>query len=167
MIWPLEGWWSALLSSVVWPLTFAAVGWWGARLPSARLAPGPLTRIRAWERDGRTWDRWLRVRRWKGLVPDAGSWLGGSSKRDLVARGRGALGELRAETVRAERVHWWVLASAVVHAAWCPPRVLAGMVVFGVVANVPCILIQRSNRGRVERLLARRAAAGRSAGPTT
>lgn len=156
MIWPVTGWWPAIASSLVWPLTFAVVGWWGARLPAERLAPGWLTTLRGWERQGRTWDRTFRVRRWKDKVPDAGGAFGGVTKRALVGEGRRALPALRGETVRAERVHWVVLGSTVVHALWCRPAVFAAMVAFGLISNVPFILIQRSNRGRIERLLARR-----------
>lgn len=157
MIWPLDGWWPAVVSSIAWPVAFALVGRWGAALPAERLEPGPVTTLRRWERGGRTWDRWLGVRRWKDRVPDAGAAFGGAAKGPLVAQGRAGLPALRRETVRAERVHWVVLASTPVHALWCEPGVMAGMAAFGVAANVPFIVIQRSNRGRVARLLDRRA----------
>lgn len=164
MVRSLPGAWPALVSSVVWTVTFLLVGRWGARLPVARLAPGPVTALRAFERGGRTWDRWLGVRRWKDRVPDAGTAWGGASKHALVRGGRRQLDRLRAETVRAERVHWVVLASTPLHALWCRPSVMAAMAVFGVVANVPFIVIQRSNRGRIDALRERRARRAARAG---
>jgi glycosyl-4,4'-diaponeurosporenoate acyltransferase len=53
-------------------------------------------------------------------------------------------------------VHWAVLAIVPVFALWSPPLLFAAMVAYGVVANVPCIAVQRFNRARIVRVLARR-----------
>jgi glycosyl-4,4'-diaponeurosporenoate acyltransferase len=149
------------LSSVAWFVVSAAIGWWAVRWPDDRLGPGPVTRLRRWERSGATWQRWLRVRRWKDLVPEAGDlFAGGRSKRRIGGRSTAVLETYRRETVRAERVHWLILASTPVHALWCPPVLFAAMVVFGVVLNAPSIVIQRYNRGRLDAVLARRARVG-------
>ena len=49
-----------------------------------------------------------------------------------------------------------VILLLVVLALWNPPGLFAAMVVFAVVANVPCLIIQRYNRARIARILARR-----------
>ena len=64
----------------------------------------------------------------------------------------------RREPIRAARVHWLILASTPIHFLWCRPTIAAGMLAFGLVANVPFIVIQRFNRGRLDRLIARRTA---------
>lgn len=148
---------AVLISALTWMLTSVVVGWWAARWPLERLAtPGPVTRLRAWEDDGAWWQRHLRVRRWRDLLPEAGALFGDFSKRHLGSRRSEDLDRFRREALRAERVHWTVMATSPVHAAWCRPTVAAGMLAFGVVANVPCIVVQRSNRGRLDRLLRRR-----------
>jgi glycosyl-4,4'-diaponeurosporenoate acyltransferase len=149
--------WAVALSSAVWALSSFALGWIATRWSFERLArPGPLTRLRRWERDGAWWNRHLRVRRWRDAIPEAGSLLGGYSKRHLRSRRSEDLDRFRLETVRAERVHWLLLASSLLHLIWCRPAVAAGMLLFGAVANVPFIIVQRANRGRLERLLRRR-----------
>lgn len=151
--------WAVALSSAVWLGMSLLIGAWAVRWPDARVArAGPLTRIRAWERDGAWWHRRLRVRRWKDRLPEAGALIGGRSKRRLRSRSTEQLETLRTETIRAERVHLLVMASGPLHLLWCRPTVGAGMVVFGVAMNAPFIVVQRANRGRLEALLARRRA---------
>ncbi len=160
MIVDVAGGWAVALSSATWALSFAVIGWWAARLPLDRVQrAGPVTRLRPWERGGALWRRLLRVDRWKDRVPEAGALFGGDSKRHLRSRTTEALARYRAETIRAERVHWLSAATTPVHAVWCRPTVFAGMVAFGIAANVPFVVIQRVNRGRLDRLLARRGAA--------
>lgn len=148
---------AVLISSAVWLGVSVLVGWVGARWPLERLArPGPITRLRSWEDDGAWWQRHLRVRRWRDLLPEAGALFGGYSKAHLPSRRSRDLERFAREALRAERVHWSVMASAPVHLVWCRPTVAAGMFGFAVVANAPCIIVQRANRGRLGRLLRRR-----------
>lgn len=151
--------WAVALSSATWALVSVGVGWWANRWPDARVeGTGPITTLRRWERGGAFWQRTLRVSRWKDRVPEAGAlFAGGRSKRHLRSRTTEGLRLFRRETIRAERVHWLLLASTPVHLLWCRPVLAAAMVVYGVVANVPFIVIQRHNRARLDRLLARRA----------
>lgn len=154
------------LSIVVWIATSMivgrrAVGWGPDRLDRA----GPLTTIRAWERGGRFWQRHLRVLRWKDRLPDAGAFFaGGRDKRSIGLPTTANLEQFRRETIRAERVHWLILASGPIHLLWCPPLVGAYMVAFGIAFDAPFIVVQRVNRGRLERLLARRSRGVRARG---
>lgn len=147
------------ISAVVWAGVSVGVGWWATTWPPERLqTTGPFTTLRAWERDGVFWDRFLRVRRWKDTVPEAGGvFPRGRSKRRLDSGATSVLDGFRRETIRAERVHWLILASTPVQFIWCRPAIAAGMVAFGLAFNVPFIIIQRFNRGRVDRILERRA----------
>lgn len=157
MIVHLTDGWAVLLSSITWFGVSFVVGFTATRIPLDRLTPGPVTRLRAWEQSGAWWQRHLRVRRWKDRLPEAGAlFAGGYSKRHVTSRSTDVLDRFRRETVRAERVHWLIMASTPIHLIWCRPTVFAGMVVFGLVSNVPFIIIQRVNRGRIDRLLARR-----------
>lgn len=155
------------VSSAAWLLVSllvgrVAVGWSDARLETT----GPITTLRAWEQQGRFWQRHLRVLRWKDRLPEAGAFFaGGRSKRHLEAPRSGGLERFRRETVRAERVHWLILASGPLHLAWCPPVIGLCMVGFGVAFDAPFIVVQRTNRGRIDRLLSR-AAGRRAAAPS-
>lgn len=149
--------WAVLLSSTTWFAVSLVAGWRAARWPAERITtPGPVTRIRPWEDDGRWWQRHLRVRAWKDRVPEAGALFGGVAKRRLPSRATGDLEMFRRETIRAERVHWLILASTPLHLLWCGPVLSAAMAAFGLAFTLPFIVIQRSNRGRLDRLLARR-----------
>jgi glycosyl-4,4'-diaponeurosporenoate acyltransferase len=144
------------VDAAVWAAWGTAVGYVAARAPDARFAHDTwLTRIRAWERDGRMWER-LGVRRWKAVVPELGALFGSRSKRRLPSRDRNGLALLALETRRAETVHWAVPLALGVMPIWSPAWVTAVMAAYAVAANAPCIVIQRYNRARVRRSLDRR-----------
>jgi glycosyl-4,4'-diaponeurosporenoate acyltransferase len=143
---------AVLVDAAVWAGWGTAVGYVAARLPDERFAAdGPVTRIRAWERDGRAWER-TRVRSWKDGLPELGSLFGGRSKRRLAASGWRGLEELAIETRRAETVHWAAALPAAVMPLWNPRWVSAIMAGYAVAANAPFIVVQRYNRARIQRI---------------
>jgi glycosyl-4,4'-diaponeurosporenoate acyltransferase len=144
--------------AAVWAGWSAVVGYGAHRLPRARLdRDGPLTRLRPWEREGRAYER-FGIRHWKDRVPELGaSFRGGVSKRALGGHDEAALAGFAAETRRAELVHWAIPLVTPVFVLWNPPWLLAAMVAYAVVANLPCLVIQRYNRGRTLRVVDRRA----------
>lgn len=118
-----------------------------------------LTRLRPFERDGRVYERRLRILRWKDQLPEAGAlFAGGFSKRSALSRSTGYLERFVVETRRAEVTHWALLACGPLFFVWNPWYAGVLMLVYAVVANVPFILIQRYNRARLLRILASRAA---------
>ncbi len=140
---------------VIWVLWGTAAGWWASRWPDEVVQQdGSLTRLRPWERGGLAYCR-LGIRRWKGHLPDAASLFGGPPKR-LGPRDEESWHRLAAETRRAERVHWLVLLALPVEALVRGGVLLALMAVTAVVLNLPCIAVQRHNRGRLLALCARR-----------
>ncbi len=158
MIWPLPDGLAVVLSSLVWLVTSLIVGRSAVSWSDDRVErTGPITRLRAWERDGGFWIRHLRVLRWKDRLPEAGAfYAGGTAKRSVGSPSTEDLRAFRRETIRAERVHWIIGATGPVHLVWCRPLLGACMVAFGVLFDAPFIVIQRTNRGRIERLLRRR-----------
>lgn len=150
---------AVVVSSLAWFATSVLVGWLGARWSTDRVQhTGPLTTLRQWEDGGRWWQRHLRVRSWKERVPEAGGLYGGFAKRRVPSRSTGGLEMFRRETIRSERVHWLIAASTPLHLIWCRPGLFTAMAAYGFLSNAPFIVIQRSNRGRLERLLERRSA---------
>lgn len=144
-----------LADAATWAGWSVTVGFVASRMPLERLTRDRwLTRLRPWERDGRRYER-LGVRRWKDRLPEAGAFFaGGVSKRTLPRRDRRGLSRFAAETRRAELVHWAIPAALPVFALWNSPVLLVAMAAYALVANAPCVIVQRYNRGRVERLLA-------------
>ena len=146
MRWPV----AVVVDAAVWAGWSAAVGWWHARLPVERLGhDGPVLRLHRWEQR-RRYERWLRVRSWKDWLPDAGPWLGGLGKRRLPP-GRGGRARFLAECRRAERTHCLIVAATPLFVLWNPAWLFGVMVVYAVVANLPCIAVQRYNRIRLRR----------------
>jgi glycosyl-4,4'-diaponeurosporenoate acyltransferase len=151
--------WLALIDAAVWAGWSALVGYVTHRLPASWLARDAwLFRLRYRpDRVARRYERLLRVRHWKGFLPEAGDlFRGGFSKRRLARRDRSYLERFVVETRRAELTHWVIMALGPVFFLWNPWWLALAMVGYALAANVPCVLTQRYNRSRLLRLLTRR-----------
>ncbi|MFN0026107.1 MAG: hypothetical protein ACKV2O_02810 [Acidimicrobiales bacterium] len=146
-------WWPlVLVNAVLWLGLSILIGMVAARLPDRCFARERwLTRVRAFEQDGRFWKRRLRIHRWKDRLPEAGATFGGRSKRRCPARDQLLVAVI--DTRRAELVHWVLLACGPLFALWNPASLTLAMLAFAMVANLPCLVVQRYNRARMCRLL--------------
>jgi glycosyl-4,4'-diaponeurosporenoate acyltransferase len=81
----------------------------------------------------------------------------GFSKRRLASAEPDYLDRFARETSRAEFGHWLTWALALTFFLWTPWQMGLFMVVYGGLINVPFILIQRYNRARLRRFIARSA----------
>lgn len=141
-----------------WGVFHAATGYAAYRLDAGRLSrDGWLLRPRRFEDDGRWYRRRLRVHRWKDRVPEAGGlFRGGISKRQLPAYDVRGLQLFARETRRAELAHWWAMSCGSAFVLWNPPLAAGLLFGYGVLVNLPFIVIQRYNRFRIQALIARR-----------
>ena len=115
-------------------------------------------RLRGWERGGRVYER-IGIRRWKDRLPEAGAvFTGGFSKRRLASRDRSYVDRFLAETCRAEFAHWTMMALTPIWFVLFDPLVGVLNVLYALGANLPCLIVQRFNRGRLLRVQARSAA---------
>jgi glycosyl-4,4'-diaponeurosporenoate acyltransferase len=143
------------IDAAVWAVWSATCGFVGHRLPAGLLPGGRRRPPRAAGRPGRGYERVLRIKAWKDLLPEAGAlYRGGFSKRRIVGHDRAYLERFAIETRRAELVHWAILALGPAFFAWNPWWLATAMVAYAVIANVPCLLVQRYNRARLARILA-------------
>lgn len=144
---------------VAWGVFHAATGYAAHRLLDDRLArDGWLLRPRSFEAAGRWYRHRLRIDRWKDRLPEAGDlFRGGLSKRHLPSYDEAGLRLFVRETRRAELAHWWAMGCGLTFVLWNPPVAAVLLVGYGVVVNLPFILIQRYNRFRTVALLERRA----------
>ncbi len=102
------------------------------------------------------YERWLGIRVWKRWIPDAGDALpGGIRKASLARRDPQALQRLIVETRRAELVHWAIWPAWIATALWLPPQGVALNLLFATLFNLPCLLLQRYTRQRLQRCLRR------------
>ena len=147
--------WGTLAANVLaWATFHAGSGYLVHRLRVERLErDGWLLRPRAVERGGRAYERRLHIQRWKHRLPEAGTvFAGGVSKRHVTRD----LDRFVAETRRAEYGHWLAIACSPAFALWNPLSGLVLMTAYGVGVNAPFIAVQRYNRQRAQRIVARR-----------
>lgn len=145
--------WIITLNVFGWPIVQFALAWSFTCMPASWFHPGT---ARSWEEGGRVYERSLAIRKWKDRLPDAARWFsGGFAKANLRGREPDYLQRFIRETWRGELCHWAALAFTPVFFLWNPLWADGVMVGYAVVANLPCILVQRYNRARFQRLLAR------------
>ncbi len=141
------GGWLVLQLSIAWGMTrlpehhFARDTWW--------------MRVRNWEIN--FYRRWLRIRRWKAMLPDGAPWVGGTfRKRFLERRDTSYFRQFVMEARRGELAHWFMLLCFPIFFFWNPPWAWGVMALYAIAANLPCIVVQRYNRYVGLRLLQHR-----------
>jgi glycosyl-4,4'-diaponeurosporenoate acyltransferase len=148
--------WAILLANVCgWPIIQFSIAWGITRLPPGIfMSSGPISRVT--QSEAEFYRRRLRVREWKTRLPDGAAWVGGSfPRKKLEARDAGYLSRFVAETRRSELAHWLMTACCPIFFLWNPMWVWPIMIFYAVVANAPCIVVQRYNRTIASRVLAR------------
>lgn len=104
----------------------------------------------SFEQYGALWQRLFRVKSWKGLILDGTIFLKkGYSKKGLQGTKSRDLIVFAAETKRAELTHWLSILPAPLFFIWNPVWAGWGMILYAVVFNLPIIVVQRYNRGRI------------------
>lgn len=154
---PLGLWGLVVVNILAWLLIHLGVAGWGTQLAPHRFNPaGWLFRPRRWERGGRFYETIFLIKVWKPWLPDgAALFRKGFRKKRIQARGADYLNRFLIETCRSEGVHWVVFGFSLVFFFWNSWGVGLVMVAYGLVANLPCILVQRYNRLRLAAVLKR------------
>jgi glycosyl-4,4'-diaponeurosporenoate acyltransferase len=143
--------WVITLNLAGWPVIQLVLSWAFTRMPVGWFDPGG---ARLWEPGERFYERVLGIKRWKDRLPDAARWFGsGFAKGALAANNPDYLRRFARETWRGELCHWAALALAPVFFLWNPWWADLIMIVYALLANLPCILVQRYNRLRLQRVL--------------
>lgn len=147
-----------VVNTLAWPAIHLGFAWGGTRLPPAWFASDAwFFRPTALEQGGAVYERWFRIKRWKGTLPDGAAWIqDGFPKKSLARVDTPYMERFLAETRRSEAIHWAVFCASGLFFLWNSLPVGLAMVAYAAAANLPCIAIQRYNRIRLQRLLARR-----------
>lgn len=149
----LSNFWVAVLNVIGIPAAHFGLSWWFTRMPAAWFRPGGVP-FRAWPGESSGfYERVFRIKSWKHLLPDAAGWFGGFAKRRLRGRDPGYLLLFQIETCRGEAAHWaqWIVISGFV--VWTPWPWALVLPVYAALSNLPCILLQRHNRLRLDKVL--------------
>ncbi|NLW88799.1 MAG: glycosyl-4,4'-diaponeurosporenoate acyltransferase [Clostridiaceae bacterium] len=148
--------WTLVLCFIVWPILQVGAALLCLFLPDRVFSPDRfIYRTHSFEKQGRIYDSIFRVSRWKHLLPDGGTvWKKrGYAKRRLLNFSEENLRKYLVESCRAEMTHWLAIFPFWVFGLFTPPFVPWIMLAYAVVINGPCIIAQRYNRPRIQRLL--------------
>jgi len=110
-------------------------------------------RKRSWERNGRIYERFFRLKSWKKKLPNgAAIFKDGFEKKRLKETNKDYLDAFIKETCRAELTHWIVFLFGPLFLIWNLWWVGIVMILYATMANIPCIITQRYNRIRLQRI---------------
>ena len=147
--------WTIVFNVLAWLIIQLGLAWALTRLAAERFdAQNYVARPKSWERDGRFYENCFAIKSWKDRLPDAAGWFrGGFPKAKLRAVSPELLTWFPRETWRGELVHWLALLAVPLFFLWNPWWAVLVNATYAVAANLPCILVQRYNRARFQRLL--------------
>jgi len=154
MLFELPPLWIVILNVLGIPAIHLGISWLYTKMPRRWFDPdSPLFRERKWEDKGKFYQRIFKIRRWKGLLPDAAPWFDGFAKKNLRSMEAGFLRAFKAETCRGEAAHYAQVFGILGTLAWNPGIAAVVIAVYSVFSNLPCILLQRHTRVRLDHLL--------------
>lgn len=147
-----------ILCFFVWPVLQVTAALICLYLPDHCFLPDAfIFRTRRFEKEGRIYDSVFRVSRWKHLLPDGGAILKkrGFRKKKLESFSTEYLNRFLIESARGELTHWLAILPFWIFGFFTPARVIWYMLVYALLVNLPCIIAQRYNRPRINKLLQR------------
>jgi len=152
----LSNLWIVILNVIGVPAIHLLVSWIFTRLPATGFRPSSsLFRERNWEAGGKVYQRLFLIRRWKGLIPDAAPWFDGFAKGKLRDKDPDYLRDFIRETCRGEAAHYVQIPALLLTLAWNPWPVAALVImIYALLSNLPCVLLQRFTRARMRKHLA-------------
>lgn len=147
-----------LINGIALTLIHLVAAWLAIRIPDNWFGSDTwLTTPRSLETGGVLYERVLQIRRWKDRLPDGGAWFkDGFAKAALTSRSPEYLERFIRETRRGEWTHWGMLMVLPLFGLWNSWDGLIIVAVWLVLANAPCILVQRYNRMRLIRAVGSR-----------
>ncbi|WP_096154558.1 MULTISPECIES: glycosyl-4,4'-diaponeurosporenoate acyltransferase CrtO family protein [Bacillus] len=98
----------------------------------------------------------LKIKRWKEYLPDGSKlFKHGFQKKRLKEKNEAYFYSFIMETKRAELTHFVTFFPLCFFFIWNPVEAYLAILLYGVLANLPCILVQRYNRMRFNKVLGR------------
>ena len=147
--------WTVVVDCIAWFLIHMGVSYIMTQMRLEYFNPQSwIFRRRGLENDGRIYEGIFFVKKWKSLLPEgAVLFAQGFRKKRLKGKNTEYFRMFVAETCRSEGVHWVTMIFAPLFFLWNPFWVGVSMMLYAVIVNAPCIITQRYNRIRLERVL--------------
>jgi len=144
-----------LIDVIAWFLIHMGVSYIMSRQPlSSFNYDSWLYRKRNWEKNGKFYEKLFRLKSWKRRLPDgAAIFKNGFEKKHLKETNKDYFDSFIRETCRAELTHWIVFLFGPLFLIWNLWWVGIVMIVYATIANIPCIVTQRYNRIRLQRIV--------------
>lgn len=148
--------WILILSILLW-LVFQTSAGLICRIIPARYysLDSVLFKERAWEKNGKFYSKFFKVKKWKHLLPDGAAATRGYRKKNLKDYSSENLEHFLVESCRAELTHILAILPFWVFGLFGPPKIIPIMLFYALAVNMPCIIVQRYNRPRIKRLIKR------------
>ncbi len=148
-------WLMLIMFFVLWFLFQTGAALFCFRLPNEVFAKdNMLFAQQKWEKEGKIYQKIFRIRSWKGLLPDGGAMLkGGYAKKHMTDTSKENMELFLIESRRAELTHWLGILPFWVFGLFSPQGFIWIMLGYALVVNLPCIVAQRYNRPRIQKLL--------------
>ena len=113
-----------------------------------------LLKAKSWEKNGEFYKRFFLIHKWKKFLPDGAALVKNDfRKKHLQNTNKDYIEKFVLETYRAELVHLFGIAPFFIFGFYCPFYIVLLMFFYAIIVNLPCILAQRYNRPRLERLI--------------
>ena len=147
-----------LLNAIVWFALQVTISNLITRFPLLFFKPDYwLFRTRPWEKNGDFYERVVRIKKWKNLLPDGAVLIkGGFPKKHLQSRDPGYIEQFSQDTCRAELVHWITIMTAALFFLWNTPLGTGINFLYALLGNIPCIAAQRYNRPHLQQITRKR-----------
>jgi glycosyl-4,4'-diaponeurosporenoate acyltransferase len=144
-----------LIDVITWFIIHIGVSYIMTRQPSTSFSSdSSLYRKRSWERNGRFYEKLFRLKSWKRRLPDGAIiFKNGFRKKHLKETDKDYLEFFIRETCRAELTHWIVFLFGPLFLIWNLWWVGVVMILYSTISNTPCIITQRYNRIRLQRIV--------------
>ncbi|MBC9824424.1 MULTISPECIES: glycosyl-4,4'-diaponeurosporenoate acyltransferase [Carnobacterium] len=154
----LSVFWTIITDSAAWLFFHLAISIFTLHLPKHFfLTANFLYRTREWEAEGQFWQTHFNVKKYAKIIPEGSRILGsGFYKRRLKHKETTYLETFILETKRAELTHWLSILPSFLFFLWNPAWAGWVMVSYALLFNIPIIIVQRYNRPRLEKILARK-----------
>ncbi len=146
---------TVILNVMLWFIIHFSAGYLGAKIPTHFFTEDAgIFRTRSWEQEGAIYQRYFHIKSWKPRLPDWGNAFGqNASKQKIASTDPHYLERFILETRRAEWTHWLQIFPVPIFFLFNDWRIGTFMIFYSFSVNLPCMMAQRFNRPRLQRIL--------------